>query len=461
MGEMAAIVKKDIVLYDLEKYQTMITRTGNMTKLAPSTILLAGIQWLLFMFTNIVIIPLSVGAAFNLPPEEITASLQRAFIYTGIACILQAFIGHRYALMEGQSGLWWGVILSLSASASATGLSLSTVGGGFATGIMLSGLLIGVLGFLGLGKILRNIANPIVVSVYMMLLSSQLIFIFFKGMLGLTEQNQINVPVAFLSLAIVLLVAWLHIKGNGLISNFAILIGITIGWIAYVLLFPQNQTAFVASTSTFTLFPLGAPNFEIGIIIIALITGLVNSTNTVASLKGAEQLYATQTSQKQYKRSFMVTGFNSVISGLFGLVPYTPYASSIGFLQSTRILQRSPFIVGALLFILMGLIPALAAFFSALPMSIGHAVLFVAYFQLFGTALRSIEGIRFNSKTIYRIAAPVLIGISIMNMPAVVFQGIPMMIRPLLASGLLVGVIISLLLENLIDWSKYEAKAAE
>ncbi|HEV7235067.1 MAG TPA: purine/pyrimidine permease, partial [Ktedonobacteraceae bacterium] len=55
---------------------------------------LAGVQWLFFMFANVVVIPISIGQAFHLPPAVVTASLERAFIYTGIACILQGVFGH-------------------------------------------------------------------------------------------------------------------------------------------------------------------------------------------------------------------------------------------------------------------------------------------------------------------------------------------------------------------------------
>ncbi len=74
---------------------------------------ISGLQWLFFIFTNIVVIPITVGAAFELSTGTIVNMLQLSFIVTGLACIIQAFLGHKRAIMEGQSGLWWGVILTL------------------------------------------------------------------------------------------------------------------------------------------------------------------------------------------------------------------------------------------------------------------------------------------------------------------------------------------------------------
>src|SRR5258708_29395870 len=83
---------------------------------APVTTVLAGIQWLFFMFANIVVIPISIGQAFHLPPAVVTASLERAFIYSGIAFILQGLVGHRLPLLEGPEGFCMVCILRLYSS---------------------------------------------------------------------------------------------------------------------------------------------------------------------------------------------------------------------------------------------------------------------------------------------------------------------------------------------------------
>ncbi|MED4207600.1 uracil/xanthine transporter [Neobacillus mesonae] len=427
-----------------------------MNPLSKTTQLLAGLQWLFFMFANTVVIPLTIGDAFDLSSIEVASALQRSFIFTGAACILQAVFGHRYPLMEGQSGLWWGAILSLSASASAAGISVSELGGGLAVGIILSGILLTILGALGIGNVLRRLFTPVVMSTVFFLLASQLIIIFTKGMLGLTTSDEIHIPTAGLSIFLIVLTVWLNIKGPKAIRNFSILIGIVTGWIIYVLFFPAEAADEHVTTKLFSPFPWGKPTFSVGLIIMAVITGLVNTTNTIASVKGVEPLLRTTTTDKQYRKSFFLTGLNSVVSGIFGMVPYAPYVSSLGFLQSTLIFERLPMIIGAAMFMILGLVPSLSHLFSTLPISVGDAVLFVAYLQLFSGALNNLEGIRFSQKTIYRIAAPVLLGMAIMNIPAEMFGSIPMLVRPLISSGLLMGIILSVVLENTINWSKLE-----
>ncbi|TBL76020.1 uracil/xanthine transporter [Paenibacillus thalictri] len=415
---------------------------------------IAGLQWLFYIFTNTVVVPLSIGHAFQLPMTEIAGALQRSFILTGILCVLQAWIGHRYAVMDGASGVWWGLTLNLCASASAAGMSLSEVGGGLASGFLLSSLLMIVLGLLGFGSVLQRMFTPVVKGVFLLLLTIQLTMNFFKGMLGVTAGETVQLPVAALSIGLALLTALLHLKGRGLISNFSILIGIIAGWLAYRLLFPHIEPVETSAGALVTLFPWGTPNLQVGIILTACFVGLINMTNTVTCLSSVEKLYKTQTTEGQYKRSYVLTGLFSVFSSLFGLLPFGVFTSSIGFLESTRILRRSAMIIGAGLIAVLGLVPAASRLLSTLPPTVGNAVLFVAYLQMFGTALRSFQTTELNSKTVYRVAAPVLLGISIMNIPPQAFAGLPLFISPLVSNGLVMGVLLALVLEIGVNWGK-------
>ncbi|MHA6259023.1 uracil/xanthine transporter [Sporosarcina sp. CAU 1771] len=414
----------------------------------PATItMLAGFQWLFFMFANTIVIPISIGNAFELEQIEIVSAIQRSFIFTGIACILQGFVGHRLALMEGQSGLWWGVLLSLGATATTLNLELSTIGGSIAVGVIISGVLVTVFGLLGMGELLKKWFTPVVMFVFLLLLSNQLITIFLKGMLGLNSNETIDLKVAGFSILLAVFTLLLHVNGKGIISSLNLLIGMTTGWIAAVLLFPVEAAESIRTTPILTLFPWGNPTFEWGIVLTVVITGLLNTTNTIATLKGAEDVFEKTTTPRQYRASFFVTGTMSVLSGILGLVPYAPYASSLGLLNSTGIRERAPFIVGALLFIVLGMVPELSSFFSTIPESVGHSVLFVAYLQLFGSALRNIEGLSFEPKTVYRIALPSLIGLAIMGLPASVFSTIPDLLRPVLSNGMLMGILVALISE--------------
>jgi xanthine/uracil permease len=422
------------------------------------TTTLAGFQWLSFIFVNTVVIPLSVGAAYHLTPLQISGTMARSFILTGIACLLQALIGHRLPLMEGQTGLWWGVILSIASIGLSSGKSIAVVGGSLSVGIMLGGTVVILFGVFGFHKILNKLFTPIVMAVLLFLLAAQLIDIFFAGMMGISNGGKIEGPVALLSIFLVVVVSILTIAGRGLLSNFSILIGIMIGWVLYTLLFGTTARVTVPHFHDIAeIFVWGKPSFDIGIIIAGICAAIINTSNSIATFRAAEPLLGISIEDGAYRRSFILSGIYTVLSGIFSTVPYAPYTSSIGFLKTTRLYNRAPFIIGSALLIVLGCVPQLASFFSTLPISVGDAVLFVAYLQLFGSALGNIEGIHFNFKTIFRIAMPTLIGLAILATPGSSFTSIHGFLHAILSNGMLVGILLAVILENTIPWSRLDA----
>ncbi|XXM72719.1 uracil/xanthine transporter [Lysinibacillus sphaericus] len=428
-----------------------------MRSLSTAETAFSAVQWLFFIFANTVVVPISVGMAFELPSHEIAVILRSSLIFTGIACMLQGLIGHKYPLMEGHSGVMWGVVLNLCAAAPALGMSLPSVGGGIATGMLLAGAAVILLWALGRLSLIPRIFTPMVMSVYLFLLTFQLILIFFKGMLSISDEGELILPASIFSISVAVVVSLLKIKGNAVLSNFSILIGMVAGWIGYLLLFPSESSGGgAAGSSFFILFPFGEPNLNMGIIFITFLASLMNLSNTLASVEAAARLYDEKPGGKRYTRSYLLSGIYSIVGALFGLVSYAPFASSIGFLESTRILQLRPFLIGGALMSLLGIVPFLGGVLATLPVTVGNAVLFTAYLQLFGTSLKSLGGTVFDSVTIYRIAAPVLIGVSIMNLDPALFTSMPIFVQPIVSNGFIVGVLVSILLEKLVNWEVEE-----
>lgn len=423
----------------------------------------AGLQWLFFLFTNTVVIPITIGSAFQLEQGKIIALLQLSFLFTGIACIIQALFGHRRSIMEGQSGLWWGVILSMCYIAPAQGLPLSVLGGSISAGIIISGMITMLVGLSGLSKFIARWFNAGVMAVFTFLLAVRLNTIFLKGMLGIPfsageAPAQIDIPVFLLSCMVVLLTIFLNVKGRNDLKRYSLLIGIIVGWITYEGIFKSTGEAVkMSSEPVVGMFLLGELSFDIGIIITAVVAGMLNLSNTFGALKGTDELYKSETTNWQYRRSFTISGAFTIISGLFGMVPYAPYVSSIGFLNQTRILERLPFILGGAMFIVMGVIPDIGNLMVKMPLSVGSAALLVAYMRLLQSALGYFAQIEMTEANLYRLAAPLFIGIIFMAFPAEYFISVPASIRPLVSNGLLIGILLALILEN-THFGHYQGK---
>ncbi|MFD2130100.1 purine/pyrimidine permease [Pseudogracilibacillus auburnensis] len=101
-----------------------------------------------------------IGEVFELEQAVTVTLLQLSFAITGIICIVQAPSGHKRAIMEGHSGLWWGVILTLVITSSAQGISLEELGGSLAIGIFISAILTILIGITGLSSHLAKLFTP-------------------------------------------------------------------------------------------------------------------------------------------------------------------------------------------------------------------------------------------------------------------------------------------------------------
>src|SRR5690625_989233 len=266
-------------------------------------------------------------------------------------------------------------------------MPIEVLGGSLALGVIISGLITILIGITGVGPAIAKLFNPGVMGVFMFLLGLTLIQIFLKGMLGLpfggeADQATINLPVSALAIVIALFVIIISIKSPARVRSYALLIGIILGWILYTVIFGVDAS-FAGKAAPFRLFPFGSLTWDTGVVLTAVVAGLLNTSNTFGSLKGTDELLNKPTTNRDYMTTFSFTGLATIVAGLFGLVAYAPYVSSIGFLKQTGIYDRLPFIIGSFLFFLMGVIEPVGFFFYTLALSIVSAVLFVAYFHLF------------------------------------------------------------------------------
>src|SRR5699024_7130224 len=103
---------------------------------------------------------------------------------------------------------------------------------------------------------------------------------------------------------------------------------------------------------------------------------------------------------------------------------------------------------------MMGIIKPVASSFSIMPLTTVSSVLFVAYLKLVNSSFSFFRRVKFNALNVYRSAVPLFTGIVIMTFPASYFSCLPAFLQPLAGSGLLVGVTLALLIENIMDWDR-------
>ncbi|WP_273840098.1 MULTISPECIES: uracil/xanthine transporter [Providencia] len=421
--------------------------------------IISGFQWFFFIFCNTVVIPPTLQSAFHLSDQTTFTITQYSFLLTALACLLQAFLGHKRSVMEGPTGLWWATILTVTLSESMQGTALSTIGWSLAIGIFLSGIITILIGLSGLGGWLASLFKPGVLVVFMFLLGAQLVTIFLKGMLGLPfgvggAEVVVNYPVFFLALAVLTLVIGIIIYLPASISKYALLIGTIIGWVVYSILF--GSSTLPVSSSSWMLFPLGkSDEISVSIILTAIFAGILNTSNTFGAMRGTDVFYQnTQPTKSLYRRSFVMSGIVTVLAAPLGIVPFSPFVSSIGLITQTKDSSRISFVIGSVIFLCVGGIAVLTQFFRSLPLAIGSAVMLATYLPLLFSSFSFLTDMKLNARNIYRLALPIFVGIFLMSAPSAVLDSLPTMFSSLLGNGLLMGIIFALILENTIKWDK-------
>lgn len=149
----------------------------------------------------------------------------------------------------------------------------------------------------------------------------------------------------------------------------------------------------------------------------------------------------------------MISGLMTLVTVPFAVVPFSPFVSSIGLLTQTGDSSRKSFICGSALCLLVAIITPLTRLFCAIPLAISSAVMLVSYLPLLYSGLVLASKLRLPRGIFiarhYRFCRHFLMGL-----PPVYLQDLPLMIRPLLSNGLLVGILLAVLMENLIPWER-------
>lgn len=412
---------------------------------------LTALQWVIVTVSSSVAVPLMIGDIYGLQLDEIGNLMQQTLFFIGLASLLQVWIGHRYPMMEGPAGLWWGIFVILAQIGTSIGLHPKEIGQSFQLGLIMAGLLFLVLGLAGWIDKLQKWFTPLVTGTYMILLAVSLCSNMLGGMLGIgyAHATEVNPVIAVVSVAIVAVVIWLMRIQR--LSSFAVLFGMVGGWLFYAIMGwtepVRPADAFISMPS---LFFWGTPRWDWGVVLTSMLTGFVLLTNLVTSIVVMGKATNTEPSAKQYNRGGVFTGVSHILSGLSGVVGMIPLSLAAAVIQTSKMAARLPFFVAMGVIMLIGVFPAVSHFLAAIPTPVAYAALFITYTKLLGFGLKDFASLPMDERTLTVGGSSLLVGIGIMFVPATAWQSMPPLFSFLFGNGLLLGVIVCLVLEHIV-----------
>jgi len=418
------------------------------------------LQHMVLFIANAAIIPVIIAKNLGLSDVEISEMLLRTFFFCGLLSILQTRFGHRYPIIDGPSGLWLTVWINLASVTSALGGDLAALRTNIVFGMMVAGLFVIVLGFSGLMKYIAKLFSPLVNGVFLVLMPIQLSKSFISGMLGTVyggnEIDLWSLTAFWITVTSMILV---NIFGTPFIKSIAILIAIAIGWVYAVAIGIGNFGDMSGLSSVIILpeiFPWGNPTLDPGILITILLGSFLIFSNIIASLHGMADLIKDGFNEKRLNRGTIFFGVTTIATGAFGTIGGVPFATSIGIVRMTGVAARRPFYIGSAAMIILGILGPVGMFFAAIPPSVGYGAILV----LFGVIVK--QGIDFfrkgelSERKGLALGISLLTGTGIMMQPLSLFESLPSVIEPFVSNGLLVGVILSVILEQALKERKVQ-----
>lgn len=411
------------------------------------------IQWFVFLLASSVAMPIVIGAIYDMNFIEISGLMQRTFFVVGLASLLQGLFGHRLPIMEGPAGIWISIFSVMAVTGVQSGTPLAGTLRTLETTMIVTGVFLFLIGIFKISQKILPIFTPLVTGTFFLLLTVQLSGTFLKGMLGLQGSSStiqlIEAILAFLTFFIVL---GLSTFARGWLSNYAVLIGIIIGWIGYIILVGgQGDLENVSYFSIPKWFAFGPPAFDLSVIPIAFITAVILISNVVASIVAANQILGSGTKDNsiQVNRGTTFSGINHGLAGIFSAIANVPLATSAGFIALTGQKRKMPFIYAAILLIFITFFPPIVALISSIPSPIANAALMASFVQLVGLAIRNVTLEPLDSRKGTIVGIAYLIGMGTMFLPTDVFANLPSIVQNVMSNGLLVGTGLVILIEQL------------
>lgn len=413
------------------------------------------LQWLLFIISGSIVTPIAVSGIYELNVDQTVDFIARTFFVLAVAGLLQVWFGHHLPVLEGPAGLWWGIFALYANLGVVIYGSLENTLRTLEFALLVSGGIAILLGLFGLIEKIAKYFTPAVTGTYLILLVGQLSGSFLNGLLGVDPTGKISYKIAILSIIIVL-ISFLTAR-HYLLRQFGIVISIVVGYILFSVF--GLSTPFHEAKSFFKfpqLFVFGLPKLDWGIVPTVFFITLLLITNMLATIKVVQSVLKREGEkipELSGKRIGFIMGISQLLSGLFASVGSVPISGTAGFITTSKIISRTPFIIASLTIIILTFFSPVMAVIATIPVAVGYAAIFPAFSGLLSIGFKELFESKEIEKTISKVVVPIFVGLGVMFIPTEAYASLSPLVASILSNGLVSGTIMILIVE-IIDAKK-------
>lgn len=409
--------------------------------------LLFGLQWAIIAAAVGIILGKVAASVHHGQLEGQILYLQKLFFVTAVNVLLQVLWGHKLPVISGAAVV---VLLGVTVSQSSSPHAVYTA-------VIIGGLVITLLAISGLFEFVRKLFTTTVVAVILLLVGLTLSPTILRLITDRVGQVAALANIMF-ALALVAAMFILHRVLRGMWKSTLMIWIMALGSLLYYLLFPQSLSrVLVEDVDLVRGFFSGLtirPSFEPGVVVAFLFCYLALSINDVGAMQSLDPLLKPSNMARRIRRGTTITGLSNILAGFFGVMGIVNYSLSPGVIISTACASQYALIPAALIILLLSLSPVIITVLASVPsVVIGCVLAYIATSQLaYGLVVAFQEakdgGFALDDGLV--IGLPVLLGTVIAFLPDEVAATFPVILRPILGNGFVVGVIAVLVLEHVV-----------
>jgi uric acid transporter len=427
----------------------------------PAPRLLAlSLQHVLVMYAGAVAVPLIIGRAAKLPPEQVALLVNADLFACGIATLIQS-VG------VGPFGIRLPIMMGVTFAAVAPMVAMVTNPSLGLLGIFGAAIAAGLITILIAPFISRLLPlfPPVVTGTIILMIGISLMRVGVNWAAGAPAPtlpgygDPIHLGVA---LAVLLLILAITKYGRGFVGNIAVLIGIVAGC---VLAWAIGKMGFakVASASWFGLitpFSFGMPTFDLVAIITMTIVMIVVMIESTGMFLAVGEMTGRPVDTPALTRGLRTDGLATIIGGVFNTFPYTSYSQNVGLVGVTGVRSRWVCALGGVIMLAMGLIPKLGALVESVPLFVLGGAGIVMFGMVAATGIRILTAVDFAGQRNNLFIVAIAIGFGMIPLVAPqFFKNMPHALAPILESGILLAAIVAVLLNLYFNGMRGDGRA--
>ena len=465
-----------------------------------------GLQHVLVMYAGAVAVPLIVGRALNLPPEQVAHLISADLFVCGLVTLIQAWGATQWfgIKLPVMMGVTFAAVAPMVSMAQATGghagagLIFGAVIGAGVVSILIApmmsrmlrffppvvtGTIIAVIGIslmrVGINWIFGNPVGPTAPSVpnpeHLKWLAEA------QAAAGAPGSSLAPVPKGFAIVptipnpkyadltgvgisGIVLLTILLVARfGKGFWANISVLLGIAAGGVitAAMGLMDFHKVGKAQWFDIVLPFQIAMPVFDPILILTMTLVMIVVMIESTGMFLALGEMTDKEISQEDLKRGLRTDGLGTLIGGIFNTFPYTSFSQNVGLVAVTGVKSRWVCVAGGVILIILGVLPKMAALVESLPTVVLGGAGLVMFGMVAATGIRILSKVDFQHNRNNAMIVAVSIGVGMIPLVAPNFrQWMPHSIHPLIESGILLSSLAAVALNVFFNGAKHDARAA-